>query len=468
MKTILSRKYIINALLVIVSVTLTLLAVEVGYRLILYFFMPTQYKIIQKYIQTARNDESMDWYQPHPYLSYTRTDTVYAEGGINIRSRFYPFAKPQEKIRIACLGASTTRQKYTIPLRLLLHSETSPPIFEVMDFGCDGWTLQESLINYAIRVQDFSPDIIILHHGANDAMPRIWGDFKPDYTNFRTHWNDQTGWFLRGLSRYSFTANSILQRRGFLVHSQQNFVIRNIPPHEKREEPEPGSEITYRRNLDSFIKLAKKNGSHLILADMPYHQTMCTEKMQSMIEEHNQIMRELAAQYQTGYINFSEPFQDQQDWFSDAVHMTPEGDRYKAQEAAKAVWQWYWNHPERVTVDILQPNDDAEQQTRHATREIQLSWNTSNQEATDNHIYVKEKNKPDSAYLGRTANGLSQSFIWKKDAEFLHQNFQSGPEMVKHYEFEVYAIIPNGHINLRENNPNEIINIQNRISYQSP
>ena len=336
MKTILSRKRLINTLLVVGSIIFTLLVIEIGYRGVLYFFLPEQYKIIQKYIHTAQEDTSTQLFQPHPYLTYARTDTEYVEGGMTINNRKYTFDKPGNKIRVACLGGSTTRQKYPVFLRHYLHSETTPPLFEVMDFGADGWTLQESLINYSIRVQDFSPDIIILHHGANDAMPRIWGEFKTDYSNFRTHWNDQTGPILRWLSRYSYTANGIIQSRGFMVHSLQNFVIRNIPKEERRKEPAPGSIRTYKRNLETFIQLAQQHGSHLILADMPYHNTMCPDKTRPMIDEHNQVMKQLALESNTKILPFSEQFLDKQDWFSDAVHMKEPGKKMESPEDCRS------------------------------------------------------------------------------------------------------------------------------------
>lgn len=465
MKTIQSRTYIINTLLVVGSILITLFVIEIGYRTVLYFFIPDQYAILQKYLDVAQKDESLNSYKQHPYLSYVRSDTEYAEGGIKIRNRLYPIEPPKDRIRVVCLGGSTTRQKYPVPLRLILHSETEPPLFEVMDFGCDGWTLQESLINYTIRVQDFSPDIVILHHGANDAMPRIWGEFKPDYTNFRTHWNDQTGSLLRILSRYSFTANGILQRRGFLVHNQQNFVIRNIGKDEMRAKASPKSAMTYRRNLESMIQLTKLNGSHLILANMPYDPSKGTEKMDTIVNEHNQIMQELAQEHDVPILDFATFINPNEELFSDAVHMTPDGDKIKAQETTKQLWQWYWNHPERLEVGTIQPRDDTEQKSYQAERTIEVSWNDEIANVTDYHIYVKEQLDTEYTYLGKTVNHSNQSFLWNENSALLNESFKNKPEMMKHYQFKVFAIQPDGHVELGNQDTGEIIHIQNRIKY---
>lgn len=465
MKTIQSRTYLINTLLVVGSILITLFVIEIGYRSVLYFFIPDQYAILQKYMNVAQNDESLNAYKQHPYLSYVRSDTGYAESGIKIRNRLYPFEPPIERIRVACLGGSTTRQKYPVPLRLILHSETEPPLFEVMDFGCDGWTLQESLINYTIRVQDFSPDIVILHHGANDAMPRIWGEFKPDYTNFRTHWNDQTGTLLRNLSRYSFTANGILQRRGFLVHNQQNFVIRNIGKDEMRAEASPKSAMAYRRNLESMIQLTKLNGSHLILANMPYDPSKGTKKMDTIVNEHNQIMQELAQEHDVPILDFATLIKPNEELFSDAVHMTPDGDKIKAQESANLLWQWYWNNPKRIEVETILKRDDDKQKEFQADRVIDISWNDGIAGVTDYHIYVKEISETDYTYLGRTADHNKKSFVWDDNSALLKESSKRYPEMMKHYQFKIFAIIPDGHVELGKQDTGEIISIQNRIEY---
>ncbi len=461
-----SRKDIVNSLLVVASIFFALLIVETGYRALLYCFMPNQYKVIQKYIHVAREDISTEKYKPHPYLSYARTDTKYAENGMTINNRYYSFAKPKDKIRIACLGGSTTREKYPIALRLYLHSETETPMFEVMDFGCDGWTLQESLINYSIRVQDFSPDIIILHHGANDAMPRVWGEFKPDYTNFRTHWQDQTGLLLRWFSRYSFVTNGIIQKRGFMVHHLQNFVIRNIPKEERLPKPAPNSEQTYQRNLDSFIKLATKNNAHLILADMPFHKEKSPAKTRPMIQEHNEIMKNAARQTQTAYLNFAERFEDQQDWFSDAVHTTEEGKRYKARIAAAAVWNWYWDHADHLAFGHINPNEDEDKRKWRGEREITIAWNQLIPNATDYHVYVKERDETKYAYLGRSASGEQNELVWSTNAERIHPDFRSGPRMHQRYDFMVYALTPDGNVEITPDQSREIIPVFNRINYQ--
>ncbi len=192
---------LVNTSLIFLSVAVTLFVLEGIFRVYLLRADPAEAAFIRKYAEIARLDDTRTQLEPHPYLAYAPTSIQYEREGIRIRGRFFPKNKNAGVIRVACLGGSTTAQQFPPYLDKILNRFPGDSLFEVMDFGCNGWTMMESTINYLIRIADFAPDIVLLHHGVNEGPPRLWPGFKPDYSHFRKPWNEPplSGWFRKNV-----------------------------------------------------------------------------------------------------------------------------------------------------------------------------------------------------------------------------------------------------------------------------
>jgi hypothetical protein len=81
--------------------------------------------------------------------------------------------KPKGVIRIAALGGSTTAGYEAWPNQLeRLLNTGSKHQYEVMNFGIEGYNTAHSIVNLALHVMDFQPDIVSLHDCYNEPMAR--------------------------------------------------------------------------------------------------------------------------------------------------------------------------------------------------------------------------------------------------------------------------------------------------------
>ncbi len=331
--------YIINLSLVVAVSTVSLMAFELTFRIVLKHWYPKEANYIQNYMMNVGRDDSLIRFKPHPYLSYVRTDTVYEKNGIQIGNQLFEFEKPEGTIRIACLGGSTTMKKYPRFLESELEKRPNDYRFEIMDFGCEGWTSMESTINYINRVSDFSPDIVILHHGVNDAPPRIWPNYQPDYAHYRKSWNEGSSFLERKLSQYSWFMVFLLRKQGKFGFELQNLVIQRC----EREKilnimPLPETIEPFRRNVFHLITLVRSTGGEIILAPLPYNDEKCDKRLRIMIEENNQCKRELAEEFNVPIAATHHLLRRHTDWFVDNVHLNNQGQRLKSEIYSQVIW----------------------------------------------------------------------------------------------------------------------------------
>ena len=96
----------------------------------------------------------------------------------------FRYAKPDNTIRVACVGGSTTESGYPTILERILSERfgDSATRLEVLNFGIAGWTTAHSLVNFSLNVVDFEPDYVVFHHAWNDSPMHHRG------------WNEHFGW----------------------------------------------------------------------------------------------------------------------------------------------------------------------------------------------------------------------------------------------------------------------------------
>lgn len=436
--------FLTNGTLAFVSVCFSVLFVEIGFRFFLSRYNPQAAAAIRQYSRMAARDDSPQRFQPHPYLSYVPSDVQYRNDGIQIRGQFFTFEKPADTIRIACLGGSTTMKKYPVDLQRELNRWPGATSFEVMDFGCDGWTLAETVINFFIRVSSFNPDIVILHHGANEGAPRQWPGFQPDYAHFRKSWEEpfiglQTGKWLSN----SWLVSYLLWRSGLSAFDLQNLTIRRVSKEAICEEPAPQSIEVVERNLRHLSTLVQAINAQLLVAPMPHLRQKEKPNVARMIEEFNDCARRLARDRGWPIAETDSLLQKHPEWFRDWVHVNRNGDFLKAQVYAMVVWDMLGRYSESDRGTAIRVFGDLST-AAPAGRDLELQWQFDSNQARYYEISVRKEDEKAFRLLGRTPTGNEKAFRWKRDSILpgyaVKPEFQGGPQFGHAYYFKVVAL----------------------------
>lgn len=324
-------------LLILGSLLLSLAIAEVGARLLL---MPLG--VDRKRLERARDfvvNGDVPYFEPRAYTNFgLRRGKGNNLLGFRGWGEEISITRNPAVTRIACLGASTTqgggpKTSYPAVLDRILEVEASHEV-EVMNWGTSGWTTAETLVNYFLNVQDYAPDIVVLHHAVNDILPRLYPDYRSDFTHYRSHWRQRRfSWPVRWLTRVSDLAAYIMLRRTGEL-SIGDVVDHPLPPNWNLFDAEldPKTEIGFRRNLKTIADHVRLLGGQAVLTTMPFSRAHATPVQRNGISDHNRIIRELAAEDDFLLVDLDGEFGEE--LFVDVVHTTPDGDRLKARRIA--------------------------------------------------------------------------------------------------------------------------------------
>jgi len=233
--------------------------------------------------------------QPHPYLAYSNRPNFRSREGARRQVSHNSFGnrgpevtiqKPADTFRIVCLGGSSTyghgpsSNEHTWPARLQqrLHDGNPDRKVEVVNAGCRGYSTFESLGNYAFRMSDLDPDLVLVYHTVNDMRQALYLDVQRDNTHWRAIWREMPESTWDGSYTYLFW------RRYLTDHFERfgdigNFVIvdfdKNLKDDPNSDASKPrayqikqDTELGYRnfhRNLESIVALAKNDGAAVAL-----------------------------------------------------------------------------------------------------------------------------------------------------------------------------------------------------------
>jgi lysophospholipase L1-like esterase len=400
----------------------TLGCLEIASRMTVYFFADVSKQITNHQTTLRRSGSTKPKFEAHPYLAYAPTDVVLTAEGCTIAGTSFTFDKPDNTLRVACLGGSTTKNAFpkfmNEPLQICFPNQK----IEVMDWGCQGWTMAESTINYMIRAQDYSPDVIILHHGINDLAPRVRKDFVPDYSHYRKAFAYQGLLLLDRISAYSvfFAWMEIA-----LNKHPGDLNTWTVNPNPGPVDHYPGEDTVrlYKNGIQTIAQLANENHAKLILAGMAYNpESNINQRNTEMLTEHNQIMKEMAEEFSIPFVEMQSVLQHYPDWFVDQCHLRNHGNKFKAQWLANIIADLYQTKP----VVSVTKNETASA--------INIHWNfpTETYDTVAVHIQINGE-KPVWLY---TTNPNDRAFLWDASS-----NTTIKPEPGKTYKFIVWKIL---------------------------
>jgi lysophospholipase L1-like esterase len=293
---------------------------------------------------------------PHPYLLYTHTPNLTADGyrqtnSLGYRNEEFTVEKPPDTIRVLALGGSTTfmwpfiknpSDTWVARLEGKLQAISTKRI-QVINAGLNYGTSAETLAGFVFRHRFLQPDIVIYHGGGNDVLPLFFEQYDPEYTHFRSHGSGiaprpgekrmlsgtHIGKYL--YARWLEPVGSIFVTKPFWEVDPQVALERV-----RRQAPEG-----FERNIDYLVTLSKNAGSDVVLfgflqARKQYLSRNAEafkgyeEALVVGLEKNYDVMRTVAQRHA---VTFLIPPQDRfkDEWFQDNCHLTPEGEEVKAQ-----------------------------------------------------------------------------------------------------------------------------------------
>jgi len=348
-----------NIILLISSLLITILFVEGSlYLLDTFHFFPGFFKAI--YINPPLDTKTgAGLYYAHPYTSYAMKPGYVSKywstiNSLAFRGREITREKPPGVYRIVALGGSTTYgiyqpdySSYPVFLEAELREKLKTNNVEVVNAGLVSATTAESLSRLFIDILPLNPDMIIIYHGYNDLVPRIFNDFSDDYYHFRRiPRNKQT-----------LLPKSHLYRLGLRVFAPQRFTdnynllnyiwkYENLPEDKRKriENFDKTSSATFERNLDYLITMALTKKISVLLPTFAFdkdashwNRIMPPELWERGIKENNQVIRKLAALYHLPAIDFYNYALTDKRMFEDSIHMNSGGNKRKAEFFSKSI-----------------------------------------------------------------------------------------------------------------------------------
>jgi len=277
----------------------------------------------------------------HPLLHYVKRERLWSPRPTVAGSTAMLAPKAPGVRRVLLLGGSTSDLFLAGALSQALQGGAQA--YQIQNLATIGQTSAHSLINLALNGVAMEPDFVVIHHGWNDAMTWGFGDaFRPDYFHALQPWTlpkapDQA--LVRASVLYRWLRYGTERPPPWMILDGWRSPPRNF---NYPEDPSSAELGVFRRNLKQMVILARAAGAQPLLATMPRsvkpeHQMLfgvhtiadCNEAMRSLAQELGEkaTLVDLDAEL-TGVVI---------DEFTDIAHLTPDGDRRKAELIAAAI-----------------------------------------------------------------------------------------------------------------------------------
>lgn len=336
--------------LLVVSLLVSLLLAEVVFRLAAPALGVDAARLAAFRDFVATGGETAQ-YEARPHLLYVRRVGLPGVNSLGYQEVEPSRIKAPGTTRIVCLGSSTTEGgnpegragSYPHFLGELLKARGSQ--VEVLNFAVSGWTTAEILVSYLLVVQDYAPDVVLIHEAANDVEPRAWPGFQPDYSHYRRPWREPRFSLPYRLAVRGSTLFAYLALGDATSFGIQAAVVKPPagPLDTEGDRLKPKTAEAYRRNLRSLLQHVAAGKARAMLLTLPYDGDRAGKfpLYRHGIDEHNAIARELAREEGATLVDLAALGEADQarlrPAFLDLVHLAPDGNRWKAEQVAAAL-----------------------------------------------------------------------------------------------------------------------------------
>ena len=285
--------------------------------------------------------------------------TRHNSAGFRADAEFGP--KDEATLRVICLGGSTTygvsvvdnRATYPAVLEQLLNGDFKADGWarvEVFNLGVGGYTSREVLKNLELHGMPLDPDVVLVQCAINDVLPRLYPNFAMDYSHFRKPLEPlEPGLF----ARWAYHSQLVVLT-GYELGMIEPLTLQSrsqypMPPAATALENLTRNDTqAYRRNLSGIIACAQEANAQIWLLTQAHlfgqGGKAPTEEMQMMDEayrlgavEHDQVVRDLAADAGVGLVDLERTMPSSRQYFTDEIHMSEAGNLVKARLVAASI-----------------------------------------------------------------------------------------------------------------------------------
>lgn len=334
--------------LVLLSPLVVFLLVELGLRF--YFtFLGTELDRIT-YVYSAQEIAARNpAFIGLPFVGYGPSDRAPDHNDLGYRGPQTTLEKPAGVYRIVTAGGSTTYgaglgagQTWPAQLQRILHEDYGLDFVEVINTASVAHTTWNSLANFAFRVVDLAPDLLIVYHSTNDAKARLT---HPDCYSGQTP--------IRGLYdglwrtdgpplspsvayrwvaiRFGWMPNPIDINSWILPVEASDPDCPYPSGLSDAEAFAANPPIFFRRNLKNLVFLARANGVEVLLSTWAFYPPFVAEEWAAAFAEQNAVIAEVAEETDARFYDLMEALPQSPDfWYFDGEHQTARGAREQA------------------------------------------------------------------------------------------------------------------------------------------
>lgn len=303
-------------------------------------------------------------YDPHPYFAYVQAQPMDPRNEVDsygFTGPERPLHKPPGVARLAVFGGSTSAAPdgWVAQLEDALGARAPQRSYESLNFAQPAWTSQEAVTVMALLARDYSPDVVISHCVNNDLAPMRGPTFRPDYSHYRRALTVDSGTQLRQVvrNRWAWWIDSLLTTTSSAYVYARLWTSPGAPatyslnalttwPGEVMDRPLEAGVATYLRNLSTLGLLAEDAGATMVLTTMPFMDPdrLPAEDVRGkpdprwlpLLQEQNERIRTFGREKGWLVVDL-EALPLQPEHFTDAIHLTTEGDGLKAEAVAEAL-----------------------------------------------------------------------------------------------------------------------------------
>ncbi len=262
----------------------------------------------------------------------------------------YPLTKNSNTFRIVAFGGSTTqnlvgKEHYPLVLEKLLQERYPKKHIEVINVGNSGYSTPHFITLLSLDVLSWDPDLVIMSENVNDLLAAYFPNFAFDYSNKYSAQSflptDSLAHKLFGWSRFYWVLQSRVEALTYRLDDARGGIYQR---RSYGNEPPKDAEEVFKRNLLTFVAIAKSRSIPVILASQPletseeywdrhmkykeYNNIVTYPLHKEFVAHHhryNKIIQDVARETHSYFVDNDALFAGDKKYFADFVHYTKLG-----------------------------------------------------------------------------------------------------------------------------------------------
>ena len=307
-----------------------------------------------------KRNEIIDRNQPIPYAIHpNKYYSFHKPLCINNMGHFgkdFTIENPENVLRIACLGASTTanniadkNRDYNYPelLEKFLNDKLTELNYskniEVYNCGIGGWMSPDILIDFQLNILPTKPDYIILYHGYNDLSVFLTDNFSLDYSHARRNLGEMIHIIKRAylFPKIKFWHSYECLKDNLLATGNvRNDVTRLI----LKQQPDISNKfhdlVVENNILKNILIICQYYKIRCILSSFAHYEFTnddVRKKYGEGVKKQNVLRHELAKEFNSIFVDQANLIPSEDKYFVDSMHFTPEGMVFLANNFGQAL-----------------------------------------------------------------------------------------------------------------------------------